>query len=115
MAIIKTLRQHFQNSKSKALKKLLRPEGSIFLSTTKLKWLRQCMVLVANKKRKKKEKPFKVINSVACCYGYGASLQTLEVDGPSYVDPDTYELSHDVGKATLKADVVQHCNQHLTF
>ncbi|XP_057544363.1 putative nitric oxide synthase [Amaranthus tricolor] len=49
-------------------------------------------VLAANKKRKKKEKPFKVINSVACCYGCGAPLQTLEVDGPGYVDPDTYEL-----------------------
>ncbi|ONK80075.1 uncharacterized protein A4U43_C01F13620 [Asparagus officinalis] len=30
--------------------------------------------------------------SVACCYGCGAPLQTVELDAPGYVDLETYEL-----------------------
>ena len=46
-----------------------------------------------NKDRKrKKDKALKVSLAVASCYGCGAPLQTLELDAPGYVEPETYEL-----------------------
>ncbi|XP_038875863.1 NO-associated protein 1, chloroplastic/mitochondrial isoform X1 [Benincasa hispida] len=44
-----------------------------------------------NRKRKK-DKALKVSLAVAACYGCGAPLQTLELDAPGYVEPETYEL-----------------------
>lgn len=34
----------------------------------------------------------KAPTNVACCYGCGAPLQTVELDAPGYVDLETYEL-----------------------
>ncbi|KAK9291494.1 hypothetical protein L1049_019442 [Liquidambar formosana] len=53
------------------------------------------LVLEADKKRKKKDKPsgyWKVSSKVASCYGCGAPLQTSDTDSPGYVEPDTFEL-----------------------
>ncbi|KDP22431.1 hypothetical protein JCGZ_26262 [Jatropha curcas] len=44
------------------------------------------------KKGKEKEKALKVNMTVACCYGCGAPLQTLDQEAPGYVLPETYEL-----------------------
>ncbi|KAL4018839.1 hypothetical protein IC575_022465 [Cucumis melo] len=51
-------------------------------------------VLKENKKdrKRKKDKALKVSLAVASCYGCGAPLQTLELDAPGYVEPETYEL-----------------------
>lgn len=51
-------------------------------------------MLKENKKdrKRKKDKALKVSLAVASCYGCGAPLQTLELDAPGYVEPETYEL-----------------------
>lgn len=51
-------------------------------------------MLKENKKnrRRKKDKALKVSLAVASCYGCGAPLQTLELDAPGYVEPETYKL-----------------------
>lgn len=43
-------------------------------------------------KRKKKKKKVPEMSTEPVCYGCGAPLQTVEVDGPGYVTPETYEL-----------------------
>ncbi|GMH08780.1 hypothetical protein Nepgr_010620 [Nepenthes gracilis] len=70
--------------------------GQVFLEHHQSKVASE-IVIAANKKKKvRKEKQekrsMKAFNLIASCYGCGAPLQTQEVDGPGYVDPDTYEL-----------------------
>lgn len=66
--------------------------GEIFLERQK-SVAASAMVLAAVKKRKKKkDKVLKVSSMLPSCYGCGAPLQTLEMDAPGYVDPETYEL-----------------------
>ncbi|XP_042484009.1 putative nitric oxide synthase isoform X2 [Macadamia integrifolia] len=53
------------------------------------------LVLASEKKKKKGKKSNtgpKLSSAIACCYGCGAPLQTSEVDGPGYVNSETYEL-----------------------
>ena len=48
-------------------------------------------VFNAGKKKKKFSGSWKA-SAESACYGCGAPLQTLEIDAPGYVDPETYGL-----------------------
>lgn len=50
------------------------------------------LIVKESRKKKKREKVVKASATVACCYGCGAPLQTLEPDAPGYVDTETYAL-----------------------
>ncbi|GAB2265443.1 hypothetical protein Dimus_000498 [Dionaea muscipula] len=70
--------------------------GQIFLEHHQSKAASKLLLAAEKKRTSKSEKQrigfMKGLNSVASCYGCGAPLQTVEVDGPGYVDRDTYEL-----------------------
>ncbi|GLJ08092.1 hypothetical protein SUGI_0081200 [Cryptomeria japonica] len=43
-------------------------------------------------KRKNKKRNVLGLSNKPCCYGCGAPVQTVEVDAPGYITPETYEL-----------------------
>jgi nitric-oxide synthase len=49
---------------------------------------------IYRRRRKEKRKALakKTPSSVACCYGCGAPMHTLEDRSPGYVEPATYDL-----------------------
>ncbi|KAH9312666.1 hypothetical protein KI387_027701 [Taxus chinensis] len=70
----------------------VRSRGDIFLERA---LVRRDSAWAGEKKEKKKEKRTKikkVVSTEPCCYGCGAPMQTVEVDGPGYLTPETYEL-----------------------
>ncbi|XP_077245045.1 P-loop containing nucleoside triphosphate hydrolases superfamily protein isoform X2 [Tasmannia lanceolata] len=67
--------------------------GELFLEHQQSVNLASIELGVKKKKRKKKSDAVaKLSSAIACCYGCGAPLQTVEVDAPGYVDSETYEL-----------------------